>query len=58
MLALQDAGFSQLSEDYLLLVGLLKSGQLDADADKEELINLKTSLEAEALEKLSQVKLK
>lgn len=58
MLALQDSGFSQLSEDYLLLVGLLESGQLDADADKEELIYLKTALEAEALEKLSQVKLK
>lgn len=54
-LAQRDAGFRQLSDDYELLLRSLEVTKPDAEGDRVELIRLKTSLEAEALEMLSQV---
>jgi len=53
-LANQDPGFRQLFDDYELLTRSIGDVDLGADGDLEEMISLKTSLEVEALEKLSQ----
>jgi hypothetical protein len=44
-----------LSDDYELLLRSLELTKPDAEGDRVELISLKTSLEVEALEMLSQV---
>ena len=49
----QDSGFSQLNEDYELLLRSLADGNQCSVGDRQDLINLKTSLEVEALERLS-----
>jgi hypothetical protein len=51
----RDAGFRQLREDYELLLRSLEVTKPGDEGDREEMIRLKTSLEAEALEMLSQV---
>ena len=51
-------GIKHLSDDYGLLLKSLQMTGPDADEDRVELISLKTSLEAEALEMLSQVKIR
>lgn len=51
----RNEGFRQLSDDYALLLRSLDVTEPDTEGDKAELIGLKTSLEAEALEMLSQV---
>jgi hypothetical protein len=48
-----DSGFRHLNEDYELLLRSLANSSEDAAGDREDLVSLKTSLEAEALEKLS-----
>ena len=53
-LAQRNEGFRQLSDDYELLLRSLGVTQADAEGDRVEMIRLKTSLEAEALEILSQ----
>ena len=53
-LAQRNEGFRQLSDDYELLLRSLGVTKPDAEGDRAELIRLKTSLEAEALEILSQ----
>ncbi|MEK6192769.1 MAG: hypothetical protein N2F24_00835 [Deltaproteobacteria bacterium] len=53
-LAEQDPGFRQLFEDYELLTWSIGNVIQDAGEDLEEMISLKTSLEVEALEILSQ----
>jgi len=53
-LAQRNEGFRQLSDDYELLLRSLEVTKSDAEGDRAELIRLKTSLEAEALEILSQ----
>ena len=53
-LAEQDSGFRQLFDDYELLTRSISDVDPDADGDLEEMISLKTSLEVEALEILSQ----
>ena len=53
-LAQRNEGFRQLSDDYELLLQSLEVTKPDAEGDRVELIRLKTSLEAEALEILSQ----
>ena len=53
-LAEQDPGFRQLFEDYELLTSSIGNVIQDAGEDLEEMISLKTSLEVEALEILSQ----
>lgn len=55
LLAQRNADFRQLSDDYELLLRSLEVTKPDAEGDRVELIRLKTSLEAEALEMLSQV---
>jgi len=52
-LAEQDSGFSQLNDDYELLLRSFEQNSPGAVGDEEEMMHLKTSLEAEALEKLS-----
>jgi len=49
----QDSGFGQLNEDYELLLRSLSDNSQFSAGDREDLVSLKTSLEAEALEKLS-----
>jgi len=49
----QDSGFSQLNEDYELLLRSLSDNSQYSAGDREDLVSLKISLEAEALEKLS-----
>jgi hypothetical protein len=56
MLAEQDQEFRQLSNDYELLIQSLRDKNLQGAGDREELISLKTSLEFEALEILSQIR--
>ena len=56
LLVEQDPGFRQLSHDYELLVRSLKNEEVHTPDDREEIVNLKTSLEFEALEMLSQAK--
>ena len=53
-LAEQDSGFKQLFDDYELLTWSIGNVVQDAGGDLEEMISLKTSLEVEALEILSQ----
>lgn len=53
-LAEQDPGFRQLFDDYELLTCSIGNVIQDAGEDLEEMISLKTSLEVEALEILSQ----
>jgi len=53
-LAEQDPGFRQLFDDYELLTRSIGNVVQDAGEDLEEMISLKTSLEVEALEILSQ----
>jgi len=53
-LAQRNEGFRQLNDDYELLLRSLETTKPDAAGDRVELIRLKTSLEAEALEMLSQ----
>lgn len=53
-LAEQDSGFRQLFDDYELLNRSIGDVAADDDAGLEEMISLKTSLEVEALEILSQ----
>ena len=53
-LAEEDPGFRQLFEDYELLTRSIGNVIQDAGEDLEEMISLKTSLEVEALEILSQ----
>lgn len=48
-----DSEFMQLAEDYESLIQLLSHKLPETDSDREELIQLKASLEFEALEKLS-----
>jgi len=48
-----DSGFSQLNEDYELLLRSLADGSQCSVGDRQDLMNLKTSLEVEALERLS-----
>jgi hypothetical protein len=50
-----DSGFRQLNEDYELLLRSLVDSSQDDGGDREELVSLKTTLEAEALERLSRV---
>ena len=52
-LAEQDSGFRQLNDDYELLLRSLGDSRLGTAGDREDLISLKATLEAEALEKLS-----
>ena len=52
-LAEQDSGFRQLNDDYELLLRSLADSDRGTAGDREELVSLKTLLEAEALEKLS-----
>jgi len=54
-LAEQDAGFRQLFDDYEFLTRSISDTDPVAESDLEEMISLKTSLEVEALEILSQV---
>jgi hypothetical protein len=54
-LAEHDSSFRQLNDDYELLLRSLETTGLGKVGDKEDLIYLKTSLEAEALERLSRV---
>jgi hypothetical protein len=56
LLSERDPGFRQLSDDFELLVQSLEDPTLHAMEDKEEMIGLKTSLEFEALELLSQIR--
>jgi hypothetical protein len=56
LLSKRDPGFRQLSNDFELLVQSLEDPTLHALEDKEEMISLKTSLECEALELLSQIR--
>ena len=53
-LAEQDSDFRQLFDDYELLTRSISDVDPGADGDLKEMISLKTSLEAEALEILSQ----
>lgn len=53
-LAEENPGFRQLFEDYELLTRSIGNVIQDAGEDLEEMISLKTSLEVEALEILSQ----
>ena len=55
LLAERNSGFRQLSDDYDLLLRSLEVTEPGDEADREEMISLKTSLEVEALEMLSQV---
>jgi hypothetical protein len=55
LLVQRNADFRQLSDDYELLLRSLEVTKPDADGDRVEMISLKTSLEAEALEMLSQI---
>jgi hypothetical protein len=57
LLSERDPGFRQLSDDFELLVQSLGDPAFQATEDKEEMISLKTSLEFEALELLSQIRL-
>jgi hypothetical protein len=57
-LAQRNEGFRQLSDDYELLLRSLEVTKPDAEGDRVELVRLKTSLEAEALEMLSQIRKK
>ena len=52
-LAEHDSSFRQLNEDYELLLRSIENSNPGSVGDKEDMISLKTSLEAEALEKLS-----
>jgi hypothetical protein len=52
-LAEQDSSFRQLNDDYELLLRSLENSSPGLVGDQEDMISLKTSLEAEALEKLS-----
>jgi hypothetical protein len=52
----RNEGFRQLSDDYELLLRSLEATKPDAEGDRVELIRLKTTLEAEALEMLSQTR--
>ena len=54
-LAEQDSGFRQLNEEYELLLRSLADKSTVAVGDREELVSLKTTLEAEALERLSRI---
>ena len=54
LLAEQDPNFRQLFNDYELLTRSIGDVDPGADGDLEEMISLKTSLEVEALEILSQ----
>ncbi len=54
LLAKRDSSFGQLNEDYKLLLRSLVQIDPEAEADREEMLGLKTSLEVEALERLSQ----
>jgi hypothetical protein len=56
LLVKQDPGFRQLSTDYELLTRSLRDTRPEANDDREEIIGLKTSLEVEALEMLSQAR--
>ena len=49
-----DLEFSQLSDDYELLIRTLSDQSLKAEKDREEIIALKGSLEFEVLERLTQ----
>jgi hypothetical protein len=52
-LAELDSSFRQLNDDYELLLRSLEKTSPGGIGDKEDMLYLKTSLEAEALEKLS-----
>ena len=54
-LAEQDSSFRQLNDDYELLLRSLEKASPGRVGDKEDMIYLKTTLEAEALERLSRV---
>jgi len=56
LLVEKDPGFRQLSDDYDLLLQSLNNTAADATGEREEIIGLKTSLEVEALEMLSQTR--
>ncbi len=59
LLSERDPGFRQLSDDFELLVQSLGDPAFQATEDKkdmEEMMSLKTSLEFEALELLSQIR--
>lgn len=51
-----DSTFRQLAEDYELLIRSLPEERLKAKSDRDELIELKSSLEFEALVRLSRKK--
>jgi hypothetical protein len=55
--AKKDKGFRQLCDDYELLVRSLRTTNFQAPGDLEEMISLKTSLEVEVLERLSQTRI-
>ena len=57
-LAEQDPGFRQLSEDYDLLIRTLSDHALTVEKDREEIIALKSSLELEALDRLSHLQVR
>jgi len=48
-----DSDFRQLNDDYELLLRSLADSSLGTGRDREELVSLKTALEAEVLERLS-----
>jgi hypothetical protein len=54
-LAEHDSSFRQLNDDYELLLRSLERTSPARVGDKEDMIYLKTTLEAEALERLSRV---
>lgn len=55
-LAENDRRFRQLTEDYELLIRSLPGGRLEAKSDRDEIIELKSSLEFEALVRLTENK--
>lgn len=55
-LAANDKEFRQLADDYELLIKSLPDGRLEAKSDRDEIIELKSSLEFEALVMLSRNK--
>ena len=52
----RDLEFSQLSDDYELLIRALSDQSPNADQNREEIITLKDSLEFEVLERLTLVR--
>ena len=55
-LAATNPEFRQLSEDYDLLVRTLSSQALTKEEDREEIIELKSSLELEVLDRISHLR--